>query len=186
MECGRTAAYWAGVYTLEDAVKIIYHSSRLQESTGGIGRMVAVGISLERAREAIRGFENQVAVAAVNSPNLVTLAGDTEAVEAVVEALETEEVFIRWLPIDYAFHTHQMDPIRDDLLKSLADIKPRSGRIPFISTVTGSTIDGSELDAEYWWRNVRDPVKFERGVAKIIDRGIGLFLELGPHPIPYH
>ncbi len=177
------AAYWAGAYTLEDAVKVIFHRSRLQETTGGAGRMVAVGISQERAIEAIRGYENQVAVAAVNSPNLVTLAGDTEVIETVVEALEKEEVFIRWLPIDYAFHTHQMEPIRDELLESLADLQPRSGNIPFISTVTGDSLEGSNLNAAYWWTNVRDPVKFEQGVAKIIDRGVSFFLELGPHPI---
>ena len=177
------AAYWSGAYSLEDAVKVIFHRSRLQDTTGGSGRMAAVGLSYEKAFETIRGCENQVAIAAMNSPNMVTLAGDTEAIETVVEALEKEGVFTRWLPIDYAFHTHQMEPIREELINSLSDINPRSSKIPFVSTVTGDVVKTEDLNAAYWWRNVREPVKFEQGFTKIVERGISLFLELGAHPI---
>ena len=177
------AAYWAGIYTLEDAVKVIYHRSRLQNSTGGNGRMVTVGLSREKAQEVILGHEDAVTVAVVNSPSLVTLAGDTEILESIVAKLEEEQVFLRWLRIDYAFHTYQMDPIKEELLEALSDIDPHPGNIPFISTVTADVYDGKRLDAAYWWRNVRETVLFSAAITKMVDRGDRLFLELSPHPI---
>ncbi len=176
------AAYWAGIYSLEDAVKVIYHRSRLQNTTGGKGRMVAVGLSQEKAAEVIRGYEDRVSVAVINSPSLVTLAGDTETLESLVVPLEKDQVFIRWLRIDYAFHTHQMDPIEKELLESLADIVAHPGNLPFVSTVTGGLLEGTALDAGYWWQNVRHTVHFSPAISDLIDQGHHLFLELGPHP----
>ncbi len=176
------AAYVAGAYTMKDAVTIIYHRSRLQDQTGGIGRMVAVGISQAEAKKAIAGKEDQVQVAVVNSPGLLTLAGDTEPLEEIVAALEEEGKFVRWLRIDYAFHTHQMEPIKEELLEMLADIKPQATKIPYISTVTGGVYDGAKLDGEYWWQNVRQAVLFAPAVSGLIRSGEDSFLEIGPHP----
>jgi len=180
---GEVAAAWcAGIYTLEDAVAVIYHRSRLQATTGGNGRMAAVGMSAGDARRALRGRETELQLAVVNSPNLVTLAGDTEALEELVASLSEQGRFVRWLRIDYAFHTHQMEPIRDELLDALASIEPRGSRIPFLSTVTGGALPGQKLDAGYWWRNVREPVLFGPAISNLVRGGENLFVELGPHP----
>ena len=71
---------------------------------------------------------------------MITLAGDKEPLEELAEKLEAEGKFVRLLRINYAFHTHQMEPIKDDLLKALADIKPQATSIPYISTVTGGAV----------------------------------------------
>lgn len=176
------AAYVAGAYSLEDAVKVIYHRSRLQDQTGGKGRMVAVGISQSEARRAIAGREDKVQVAVINSPGMVTLAGDTEPLEELVAGLEEQGKFVRWLRIDYAFHTHQMEPIREELLEVLKDLSPRATSIPYISTVTGGICEGTRLDAEYWWQNVREAVLFAPAIAGLIRSGEDSFLEVGPHP----
>ncbi|HLW68234.1 MAG TPA: type I polyketide synthase, partial [Gemmataceae bacterium] len=176
------AAYCAGVYSLADAVKIIYHRSRLQNSTGGRGRMLAAGISAAEARVAIGAETDRVQIAVFNSPNLVTLSGDTEPLEQIAARLEKENKFVRWLRIQYAFHTHQMDPIKDELLRVLTDIKPRPSRIPFISTVTGGLLSGDRLDAMYWWKNVRQPVLFAPAIANLLRGREETFLEIGPHP----
>ena len=176
------AAYVAGAYTMEDAVKVIYHRSRLQDQTGGNGRMVAVGISQAEAKKAIAGKEDQVQVAVVNSPGLLTLAGDTEPLEEVVAELEEAGKFVRWLRIDYAFHTHQMEPIKDELLKVLKDIEPQPTKVPYISTVTGGVLDGTKLDGDYWWQNVREAVLFAPAISGLIRSGEDTFIELGPHP----
>jgi amino acid adenylation domain-containing protein/thioester reductase-like protein len=176
------AAYCAGIYTLEDAVKIIYHRSRLQNSTGGRGRMLAVGISAAEARLAIGNEIDRVQIAVFNSPNLVTLSGDTEPLEQIGARLEQAGKFTRWLRIQYAFHTHQMDPLKDELLRALANICPRPSRIPFISTVTGGLLSGDRLDAVYWWKNVRQPVLFAPAIANLLRGREETFLEIGPHP----
>lgn len=176
------AAYVAGIYSLEDAVKVIVHRSRLQETTGGTGRMVAVGISPTEAREYIGDHGARVQVAVINSPSMVTIAGDSDALEPIVEKIEADKKFLRWLRIDYAFHTHQMEPIKDALLEALADIQPQNAAVPYYSTVTGDRFHGSELDANYWWRNVREAVLFAPAIDKLARGGAQLFLELGPHP----
>lgn len=176
------AAFVAGVYSLDDAVKIIFHRSRLQNQAGGDGRMVAAGISAAEARVAIGDDRDRVQVAVINSPNMVTLAGDREPLERIADRLQNEGRFVRQLRINYAFHTHHMDPIRDELIDALSDITPRQSRIPFVSTVTGGVVSGRQLDANYWWRNVRQPVLFSSGISNLVRAGERLFLELGPHP----
>ncbi len=179
------AAYAAGAYTLSDAVKVIVHRSRLQEQTGGDGnkgRMYAVGLSESEAREWLVGYEGVIEVAVVNSPTLVTLAGDRVPLEELAAKLEAAGKFVRILRINYAFHTFQMAPIKDELLEVLSDIRPRPTTIPYISTVTGGVMRGEELDAHYWWRNVREAVLFAPAVMNLIRGGERLFLEIGPHP----
>ena len=90
---------------------------------------------------------DRVHITAINSPGLVTLGGDTAPLELIGTRLEHQGRFMRWLKVNYAFHTHQMDPIRDQLLESLASIKPQAGNIPFVSTVTGGVFPGEQLDA---------------------------------------
>ena len=176
------AAYVAGIYTLEDAVRVIYHRSRLQNATGGHGRMVALGVSRDEARRLIAGHEKEIEVAVVNSPGMVTLAGDTGVLEEVVSGIENSGKFVRWLRIDYAFHTHQMEPIKDELIEVLSGIVPRAALVPFYSTVTAGLLEGEALDAHYWWRNVRESVLFAPAINKIALEGSEIFLELGPHP----
>jgi thioester reductase-like protein len=176
------AAYCAGALSLEDTVCVIYHRSRLQDTTAGHGRMLAAGITPREARDMIGELADQVHITAINSPGLVTLGGDTAPLELIGERLEREGRFMRWLKVNYAFHTHQMDPIRQQLLESLGSIKPQAGSIPFVSTVTGSVYPGEQLDANYWWHNVRRPVLFEPAIAKSIQAEATVFLEVGPHP----
>lgn len=176
------AAYCAGVFSREDAVQLIYQRSRLQDTTAGHGKMFAAGITVAEAREAIGDLAEQVQLTAINSPNLVTLAGDTQPLETIAAKLEEDGRFVRWLRVNYAFHTHQMDPIKTKLLDALAEIQPRPARIPFVSTVTGEVHPGERLDATYWWHNVRQPVLFAPAISSLIESGEGLFLEIGPHP----
>ncbi len=176
------AACCAGVYDLADAVRVIYHRSRLQHLTGGRGSMFAVGISADEAWAAIGHRHAQVQVAVINNPNLVTLSGDRQPLEELAARFQVENRFLRWLPIDYAFHTHQMEPIREELLESLRDLQPRLATVPLISTVTAEELAGSEMDATYWWRNVREPVLFGPAILQLLKRYPTSFLELGPHP----
>ncbi len=176
------AAFCAGIYSLEDAVEIIYHRSRLQHTTGGKGRMLVVGISASEAEAAIGLDRDFVQVAVINNPNLVTLSGDRCPLEKIAERFQAENRFLRWLPIDYAFHTHQMEPIREELIDVLKNIQPRIAAVPFYSTVTSGALDGPELNGEYWWRNVREPVMFGPTIIEMLKNQACNFLEIGPHP----
>ncbi len=176
------AAYVAGVYSLDDACRIIFHRSRLQHTTQGQGKMIAAGVSAREARERIGDLIDRVQIAAVNSANMVTMAGETDALQSIADTLEADGVFFRWLAVDYPFHTHMMQPLQDELLSVLADIDPQPSKIPFVSTVTGGLFNGKNMDAEYWYGNVRNPVLFAPAISAMVRSGDSLFLELGPHP----
>jgi acyl transferase domain-containing protein len=177
------AAYVSGALSWEDAIAVVYHRSRLQQLTSGQGRMLAVGLSHEDALAALAGHEDRVSIAAVNGPTGVALVGDAPALEAIAARLGQDGVFNRFLHGKVPYHSHYMAPIRAELLASLAGISPRSAAIPLYSTVTGTVVDGSELDAEYWWRNVREPVYFAAAAGAMIERDYRVFLEVSPHPV---
>lgn len=173
----------AGALSLEDAVRVIYYRSSLQHRTTGMGKMVAVGISHEEAQAAIAGREELVSIAGINSPSAVTLAGDEHVLEEVLQPLREREVFCKYLRVEVPYHSHYMEPLRGELLAALKDLQPRTAAIPLYSTVTGGEIDGSELDAEYWWHNVRDSVLFGKAADAMILDECSVFIEIGPHPV---
>ncbi|WP_437672444.1 beta-ketoacyl synthase N-terminal-like domain-containing protein [Sorangium sp. So ce131] len=177
------AAYCAGVFSLEEAVEIIYHRSRLQHRTTGQGKLVALGVPLEEARAALAGHEDLISIAAVNSPSAVTLVGEKAALEAFVRPFEAQKAFVRFLQVDVPYHSHYMDPLRGELLEALSHLRPRRAEVPLYSTVTGARAQGTEWDAAYWWRNVREPVLFAAAAEALLHDGHGTFLEIGAHPV---
>lgn len=183
---GEVAAAWAaGVLTLEDAVHVVKVRSRAQAATRGSGRMAAAGVGEARARELIDqlGLVDDIEVAGMNSPQAVTLAGSLAGLEKIQAALQPSGVFFHLLDLDYAFHSRHMDGIEAMVREGLADLEPVDGQFRFVSTVTGAPLEGSALDAAYWWRNIREPVRFGDAVAHLAQAGARLFLEVGPHSI---
>jgi len=185
---GEVAAAWAcGALSLEQAVRVIFERSHAQATTAGAGRMAAASLGPEAmaAKLVELGFENTVEIAGVNSPNAVTLSGELDSLVALGEVLSRDNIFFRVLDLDYAFHSRHMDPIQDDLLAALGDLVPVSqdSDIQFVSTVKGEVVAGDELDAHYWWDNIRKPVLFNDAMGALIDSETSLFLEIGPHAI---
>ncbi|MFD7641955.1 amino acid adenylation domain-containing protein [Kitasatospora sp. NPDC059795] len=184
---GEAAAFHeAGVHDLADAVTVMLHRSRLQHRLAGTGAMLAVGLTEVEAARRIRPWQDRVSVAAVNSPSSVTLSGDRDVLGQLAAELEREQVFARFLPVQVPYHSVRMDPIRDELLDALADLKPRPADVPLYLTARGGRAHGTELDADYWWRNVREAVRFRDAVDLLVDDGHQLFLEIGPHPVLGH
>lgn len=177
------AAYVSGALTLKDALFVSYHRSRLQQTQAGKGGMLAVGVSESEALAVLRDMAPEVSVAAVNSPSAVTLAGPREGLRIVAEEMERREVFHRLLKVEVAYHSSQMDPLEAELMAALRSLAPRPERIPLYSTVTGERIAGEELDAPYWWRNVRGTVRFADAMRSLTAGAYKLYLEVGPHPV---
>jgi len=177
------AAYAAGALTLAAACRVIAERSRAQAPTAGAGRMAALGLSEEDAASAIAPYGEGLTIAAVNGPNSVTVAGEAPAIEALGAELAGGSVFFRALDLDYAFHSRAMDPIRAGLIERLDGLGPREGHARFISTVAGGVIDGGRLGAEYWWDNIRKPVRFAAAIGALAADGYNIFLEIGPHAV---
>lgn len=177
------AAYVAGAMSLPEAVRVIYHRSRLQQLSTGQGKLLAVELSREEVERAIQGFEG-VSIAALNGPRSATLVGDPAALEQIASACLAQETFARFLKVDVPYHSHYMEPIRQELHDVLADLSLEETTIPLFSTVTGAQIRGTELDAGYWWRNVREPVYFAAAIEQLLSAGFeGAYVEISPHPV---
>lgn len=178
------AGYVSGALTLEQAVLLIFHRSRVQFKATDKGRMLAVGLPYEEAKKLTEGHEGKVSVGAVNGPEMVTLSGDMDRIESIAEDLNERDVFHRMLMVNVPFHSHHMEPLRDELLASLGDdFQPSATHIPFYSTVEGDKVDGRELTPDYWYRNVREPVFLTSAIEAQARDGFDTFIELGPHPI---
>jgi acyl transferase domain-containing protein/NADPH:quinone reductase-like Zn-dependent oxidoreductase/acyl carrier protein len=177
------AAYAAGALSLEQAFHVIRERSNAQGKTQGHGRMMAVSLAADAAAEEIAPFDGAIEIAAINSPRAVTLSGDLEALLALDESLKSREISHQLLDLDYAFHSKAQDPTRDDVLKGLHDLSPRTGAVPFYSAVTGDRQAGTVLGAEYWWHNIRNPVRFGDAIAAMARDGYRIFVEIGPHPL---
>lgn len=176
------SALIAGVYPLEDAVRVSFHRSRLQQTMAGRGAMLAVGLP---EAGVLRWIEDSpgVSVAAVNSFSAVTLSGDTDQLRAIAARLKEAEIFQKFLRVEVAYHSPQMDALRGELLEPLAGLLPREPLIPLYSTAYGARLPGTDWGADYWWRNVRQPVHFAAAMQALFDDGFMRFLEVGPHPV---
>ncbi len=177
------AAHFSGALSLDDAVAVIYHRGHLMERGRGKGQMAAVEISSEEALEILQNFSGQLAIAAVNGPTSTVLSGDSAALADALELLEKRRVVIHRLPVNYAFHSPQMEPCRAELVHVLKGLKARPTSIPMISTVTAEAVADGALDAAYWGRNLRELVRFADAVNTLLAQGITAFLEIGPHPV---
>ncbi|MFF2744227.1 SDR family NAD(P)-dependent oxidoreductase [Kitasatospora sp. NPDC058048] len=177
------AAYVAGALSLEDAAKAVALRSRALVALADQGGMVSVGLGHERAAGFVARWDGRLTVAVVNSADSVVVSGDLDALEELLAACEADGLRARRLPVDYAAHSAQVEAIREQLLTDLAGIRPRPATIPFYSTVTGEEIDTSALDADYWYRNLRAPVLFDRTTRALLDHGHTVFVEVSPHPV---
>ncbi|NEW37523.1 SDR family NAD(P)-dependent oxidoreductase [Nocardia cyriacigeorgica] len=177
-----SAAYVTGMLSLRDALLVSYHRARLQATTAGTGGMLAVGLAPEAARELIDG-DDRVDVAAINSPNAVTLAGDAARLDAIAEQLTAQGTFAKRLHVEVPYHSYLMEPILDELRMVLADLRLSDPVLPLYSTVTGERVTSGDWNAEYWCANVRQPVRFADAITGLVGAGSRIFLEVGPHPV---
>ncbi|GAA1955233.1 type I polyketide synthase [Kitasatospora viridis] len=178
-----TAATLAGILSYEDGALVMARRSAIARRTSGQGRMLAVDLDVAGAERALEGFEELVSLAVNNGPSSCVLSGDEDAVLTLKEILEADGVFCRLVNVDYASHSPQMDPLREDLLAALAPVRPRAGEVPLMSTVRLSRLDGPEMDTAYWVENLRRPVLFADAMSALFDQGVTHVVEISPHTV---
>lgn len=192
---GEVAAAWAaGLLELNQAIRVIVARSRAQGETRGTGRMAVAALSaaaLEQQLQQLAAPEPagawDIVIAGVNSPNNVTLSGNPEHLQHLGNHLKGQGAFFQMLSLDYAFHSAYMDPVKGRLIESLNGLQlAQPGQIDFVSTVTGQALGDTVLDAEYWWLNVREPVRFADAITTLHEQGCRVFVEIGPHAILQH
>ncbi|MBT3081668.1 SDR family NAD(P)-dependent oxidoreductase [Streptomyces sp. CYG20] len=177
------AACVAGGLSLEDGARVVALRSRAVGVLAGRGGMASVPLPVDVVRERIALWAGRLSVAAVNGPSSTVVSGDADAVAGLLEELAGEGVRARRVEVDYASHSSHVEEIREQLLSDLKDISPRSGSVSFYSSVTGGLLDTKALDAEYWYRNLRETVEFEQATGALLADGFRFFVEASPHPV---
>ncbi|MGH6811485.1 MAG: beta-ketoacyl synthase N-terminal-like domain-containing protein, partial [Methylocella sp.] len=176
------AAEAAGILDLESAVRVIYCRSRHQEIVRGAGGMAAVFGAREVIEILVRKAPG-LAIAAHNSPRSFTVAGPLFALDQAAKMGRAHNARMRRLDLAYPFHSDLMAPVEAPFLADLEGLRPGSRRASFLSTVDAAVVSGPRLDAKYWWRNVREPVRFMEGVQLAMRLGARVFVEIGPGPV---
>jgi acyl transferase domain-containing protein/acyl carrier protein len=178
------AAHVAGALTLADSMRVVLRRSQLMNRVAGQGRTAAVGLGFREAEAVVRAYPGRLSVAGTLGPSSSVVSGSPDAVANMAEQLGERGVFCRVLPnIDIAFHSAQMDPLRRELEDSLLEIRPQAAATLIYSSVTGEPIDGEELGAHYWSRNLREPFRIAEMLARVIEDGGQHCLEVSPHPV---
>nr|WP_328967373.1 type I polyketide synthase [Streptomyces sp. NBC_00239] len=178
------AACVSGALTLEDAARIVVLRSQLfADELMGRGAVASIALPRHEMEQLLAPYGDRLAIAGVNSPRLVTVAGEPQALEELVASLAARRIRARVVPATVASHCAQVDPLRERIAELLEFVTPRKGRIPLYSTVTGEVLEGPELTAAYWFENCRRPVSFEPVVRKLLADGFDVFVESSAHPV---
>ncbi|MBC8085891.1 MAG: acyltransferase domain-containing protein, partial [Phycisphaerae bacterium] len=177
------ALHVAGMVTLDDAIRIVWHRGRIMQRATGNGAMAAVALSANDAKRLVAEIGPDLSLAAVNGPRSTVLAGTKAALSAALSQLDQQEVRHRALPVQYAFHSAQMAAFEDELVTAIGAVQTQPGQSAVYSTVTGMRIDHSQIDARYFGHNMRQTVLFDPAVKSMLDEGIDVIVELSPHPV---
>ncbi|WP_143847194.1 type I polyketide synthase, partial [Nocardiopsis sp. JB363] len=188
------AACVAGILSLEDGARVVVTRSRALAKVAGEGGIAVVGLGAAELAGLLEGQEDRIVLAGANGPETSTVAGTIEAVDAFVAAREEDGTFVRRIPVDYTSHCFLMDRVEEELRAGLVDLRPGPGTVPFHSTVAPSPtwkpgdepptkpVDGTTLDGEYWYRNLRHGVLLESVSRRLAAAGHA-FVEVGAHPV---
>ena len=181
------AACVAGILSLEDAAKVVAVRSRALSGLAASAGMLSVVMPVASVEALLAGNDSwgrRLSVAAVNGPATTVVSGDLDALVELERELSARRV-MRWqIPqTDFVAHSVRVEPMRDGLIRDLADLEPRVGRAALYSSVTGRRVEGPELDAAYWYANVRERVRFQDATRALAEAGCRTFVEVSPHPV---
>ncbi|WP_395372549.1 SDR family NAD(P)-dependent oxidoreductase [Streptomyces tubercidicus] len=178
------AACVAGILSLRDGARVVaLRSQAIGRVLAGRGGMVSVAGSREVVEERIARWGERLSVAAINGPTSTVVSGEPEALQELLAECAEQDVRARQIPVDYASHGAQVEELREELATVLAEVAPTEGHIPFYSALNASLISGEDLNAAYWFENLRNPVRFEEAIQALLADGHGVFVECSAHPV---
>ncbi|MFK5891715.1 MAG: SDR family NAD(P)-dependent oxidoreductase [Pseudomonadota bacterium] len=177
------AAHISGALSLATAIKVIYYRGLCMSHAQGLGGMIAAALNLEQAEKRIKRYNGKINIAGINSPTSITFSGAPKLLDELAIELEQDAIFYKKLDVQFAFHSEQMDSVKDELIKSLSKIKLGKIQIPIYSTVSGIQVEQNIFDSHYWWHNVRNKVYFSSAIQNMIADDYDVFIEIGPHPV---
>ena len=177
-----TAACLAGVFDLEDALKLVAYRGKLMSGLPSQGGMASVFTTYYKLQQYLKDF-NSLGIASINGPNHYVLSGDLGSLKKLTKKLEKDDIYVKQLSVSQAFHSPVMDEIKSDFMEVLQQVNWKVPQIPIISTLTGSLINTEISKPEYWVRQMREPVNYHAAIGSLIEAGGNTFLEVGPSDV---
>ncbi|HEY6880607.1 MAG TPA: type I polyketide synthase [Polyangiales bacterium] len=177
------AAVVAGALSLADGARIAALRSQLLLPLAGTGGMAVVQLPVDEVEQLLARQHSALSVAGVNTPDSTLVSGESAAIDTFVASREKHGIFCRRIDVDYASHSAQMDGLLEELRAKLADLRPRDSQVPMVSTLLGAEVLGHELTADYWCRNLREPVRLDRALEVLTQRRQNVFVEVSAHPV---
>ena len=176
------AACLAGVFSLQDGLKLIAARARLMQALPANGAMLAVQASEQKVAPLLEPYQHSVSFAAINGPRSVVLSGHNDSIEALTKQLAKQNLNTKRLAVSHAFHSPLMEPMLEDFRTVANGIDYNAPTLDLISNVTGQWARQEVATAEYWVKHIRQPVQFAKGIQQLIDPSY-LYIEIGPQPI---
>jgi len=177
------AACIAGVFSLEDALKIVVTQANLMQALPNEREMLAVMANEVKVREAIGDYAREIAFEAINIPKQVVISGGSKTIQSVCSILEVAGVETKLLPVPDGFHSPLMEPMLAEFEAVASEITYNKPVLKLVSNITGKVVNNSIATANYWINHVRQPVRFAQSMETLYQEGYEIFLEIGPKPI---
>ncbi len=177
------AAYVGGALSLRDATRIVALRSQALVALKGHGGMGSVVAGADVVAQRLAPWEGRLSVAVVNGPRSVVVSGEPDALDEFIAAMKADGFQARRIAVDYASHSHHVTRVRDAVIGALEGVTPETSRTTLYSTLHGKRIDTAEMNAGYWYDNLREKVLFEPAVRRTVEDGLRVFIEMSPHPV---
>ena len=176
------AACVAGIFSLEDALKLVAGLARLLGSLPADGMMVAVMASEEQIAPRIRRVPD-LAIACYNAPDSLVICGRRRPLKKLLTELRHSGISSEPLTASHAFHSPLLLPVLGEFGRILETVRFSPPQIPLISNSTGQLLTAVECAPGNWLNHVIQPVRFAQSIQMLSERGCRVFLELGSEPI---
>jgi acyl transferase domain-containing protein/thioesterase domain-containing protein len=178
------AAHVAGGLSLEDAARLVARRSRVLAGIIGKGLMASIGLGGQEVAARLGARRQTISIAAANGPSSTVVSGESEPLRELLSELAEQGVRVREIAGALgAGHSPQVEPLRDQLMEACSPIAPRSSETAYYSTVTAERFDTIGLHPDYWYRNTREPVRFEGAIRRLLEDGFRTYIEISPHQI---
>ncbi|MBF0102121.1 MAG: SDR family NAD(P)-dependent oxidoreductase [Desulfobacterales bacterium] len=175
------AACAAGVFSMEDGLKLVAERARLMQQLQPAGMMVAVQLDEARLTKLIQPYRNEITIATFNAPQNLVLSGQTGSMETLVRQLTAQGIRCRRLSVSHAFHSSLITPMIAEFERVLQLLTYKPPQLKLVSNLTGGLI--TEMGADYWVKQICQPVRFEHGMKTLAESGAEVFIEVGPRPV---
>ena len=177
------AACIAGVFSLEDGLRLIAERGRLMQALPTNGAMIAVSADEAAVTQAIAPYRDLVSIAALNGADNTVIAGTRRAIDLIAATFTAAGVKVTGLEVSHAFHSPLMEPILDPFEQVARTVTFAAPRLPLLANLTGKPATAAIRTPRYWRDHIRQPVRFADSIATLAEQGIDILVEIGPKPV---